>query len=384
MDLSVNIALNAYSIIILFVLLFHSIKQSDKNSLQFKLFFSIIAITLFTLFFDSLARLDGQPDTILPILNRVGNFVIFLVSPILPSIWILYVHDEIYHDGTLTKRLVMPLFLVFGINAIFLIISQFTHWYYFIDAQNIYQRGPFYFVSALFTILLMLVAFIMIIKNKKKIDSKHYNALLLFALPPFTAIFISLIFYGISLMLNSIVLSILIIGLYIQNQDLNTDYLTKVNNRKRLDQYMEEKIKISSKGRTFATIMIDLENFKNINDRLGHDVGDQILRESAHLLKSCLRSVDFIGRYGGDEFYIVLDVSQRKELMTVVDRINSRLVKYNLERSLPYPLVMSMGYDVYDASSKMTLEEFQKHIDHLMYLDKETHRSKNSNIASGR
>ena len=167
MGLNINIALNAYSIIILFVLLFHSIKQSDKNSLQFKLFFSIIAITLFSLFFDSLARLDGQPNTILPILNHVSNFMIFLISPILPSIWILYVHDEIYHDGTMTKRFMMPLFYAFGINAIFLIISQFTYWYYFIDAQNIYQRGPFFFISALFTILLTLVAFVMIIKNKK-------------------------------------------------------------------------------------------------------------------------------------------------------------------------------------------------------------------------
>ena len=185
-------------------------------------------------------------------------------------------------------------------------------------------------------------------------------------------------------MLNSIVFSIMIIGLYIQNQDLNTDYLTKINNRKRLDQYMEEKIKISSKGRTFATIMIDLENFKKINDCLGHDVGDQVLRESAHLLKSCLRSVDFIDRYSGDAFYIVLDVSQRKELMTVVDRINLRLEKYNVERALPYPLVVSMGYDLYDVSSKMTLEEFQKHIDHLMYQDKESHLSMNSPFASGR
>ncbi|KAF0224253.1 MAG: diguanylate cyclase [Erysipelotrichaceae bacterium] len=384
MGLNVNFALNAYSIIILFVLLFHSIKQSDKNSLQFKLYFSIITITLLSLIFDSLARLDGQPNTILPILNHVGNFTIFLVSPILPSIWILYIHDEIFHDGTMTKRLVMPLFLVFGINAIFLIISQFTHWYYFIDAQNIYQRGPFFIISALFTILLMLFAFLMIIKNKKKIDSKHYNALLLFAVPPFLAIFVSLVFYGISLMLNSTVLSIMIISLYIQNQDLNTDYLTKVNNRKRIDQYMEEKIRISSKGRTFATIMIDLENFKIINDHFGHDAGDQVLREAAQLLKSCLRSVDFIGRYGGDEFYIVLDVSQRSELMTVVDRINSRLKKYNCEKALPNPLVMSLGYDVYDASSKMTLEEFQKHIDHLMYRDKEVSRSKNVNFASGR
>jgi len=74
---------------------------------------------------------------------------------------------------------------------------------------------------------------------------------------------------------------------------------------------------------------------------------------------------------------MVLDVSQNSELMIVIERIHSRRIKYNEERGLPYPLVMSMGYAVYDTSSKMTLEEFQKHIDHLMYQDKEANRSKN-------
>lgn len=384
MDLNINIILNAYSSFILVVLLFHSYKQSDRKSPQFRLFLSMVIMTLITLGFDSIARLDGHPETLFPILNQVGNFSIFLVAPILPSIWVLYVHDEIFHNLDSTMKLVPMLLFVSIINAIVLITSQFTHWYYYIDALNVYHRGPFYFVSALFTILLMLVAFIMIILNKKKIDVKHYNALILFAVPPFVSILLSLVFYGISLMLNSIVLSLLIIELYIQNQDLNTDYLTKVNNRKRLDQYITEKIRISTKGRTFAIIMIDLENFKSINDHFGHDVGDHVLKEAAQLLKSCLRSQDFIGRYGGDEFYVVLDVSLRHELMTVVNRINNKLIDYNNEKKLPYDLVMSMGYDIYDPSSKMTLEAFQKHIDQLMYQDKEIHRSKNSNPSSGR
>ncbi len=379
MDLTTNIVLNTYSIIILFVLFFHSLKQSDKNSLKYKLFLSIIVATMITLLFDSLARLDGYPETIFPILNRMGNFIIFLIAPVLPSIWVLYVHDEIFHAVSKTKKLVLPLFMIFGFNAVLLILSQFTHWYYFIDAQNIYKRGPFYFVSALFTILLMLIAFIMIVKNKKVIDKKHYNGLILFAAPPFIAIIISIIFYGLSLMLNSLVLSILILALYIQNQDINTDYLTKINNRKRLDQYIEEKIKMSSKGRTFSIIMIDIDNFKSINDRLGHDMGDQVLKDTAQLLKSCIRSVDFVGRYGGDEFYIVLDISQRSELMIVVDRIQHKLEEYNTKHQLPYQLVISMGLDIYDPSSKMSVEEFQKHIDQLMYQNKRANQMNNMN-----
>jgi diguanylate cyclase (GGDEF)-like protein len=133
---------------------------------------------------------------------------------------------------------------------------------------------------------------------------------------------------------------------------------------------LKEKIGKCNEDKTFSAIMIDLNDFKSINDTFGHDIGDSALQTSVKLLKSCLRSKDFIARYGGDEFCVVLDISNRKELVELVCRINSRIEKYNESNVQPYKLGFSMGYAVYDYHSHMQAEEFQKKIDKLMYENK--------------
>lgn len=69
-------------------------------------------------------------------------------------------------------------------------------------------------------------------------------------------------------MLNSVVLSSLIVSLNIQNQNIHIDYLTGVHNRKKLKIYLKKKISKSSENKTFSAIMIDLDNFKSINKQL--------------------------------------------------------------------------------------------------------------------
>lgn len=171
-------------------------------------------------------------------------------------------------------------------------------------------------------------------------------------------------------MLNCVVLSLLIVFLNIQNQSIDTDYLTGVYNRKKLETYIKGKVSRSSENKTFSAILLDLNNFKAINDTFGHDVGDNVLETSAKLLKSSIRSNDFLARFGGDEFCIILDVSDRTNLEATVSRINDCIEKYNESCDHPYKISFSMGYAVYDYNSGMKVEEFQKQIDTLMYENK--------------
>jgi diguanylate cyclase (GGDEF)-like protein len=181
-------------------------------------------------------------------------------------------------------------------------------------------------------------------------------------------------FYGISLVLNCVVLSIFIVFLNIQNHSMNTDYLTGVNNRKNLEAFLKKKVEASMGDKTFSAILIDLNNFKSINDTFGHDMGDNALQTSSKLLASCLRSNDFVARFGGDEFYIVLDISDKKDLEALVCRIKKCFENYNKSLDQPYKLGLSMGYAVYDCHSHMSVEDFQKHIDILMYKDKQRNK----------
>jgi diguanylate cyclase (GGDEF) domain len=319
---------------------------------------------------DIFSRFDGKPGTIYPVINHLGNFLIFLLSPTIPTLWLLYVHYQVFHEEGKTRRLIYPLFAINAVNAIMVVLSQFFGWFYYIDLDNIYHRGPLFLLPASITIGLIFTAFVLVIANRKRIENKHYFSLVFFSVPSFVCIILQISFYGVSLVLNSVVLSLLIVFLNIQNQSMHTDYLTGVNNRKNLQTYLKKKISTSTGNKTFSAIMVDLDNFKSINDTFGHDMGDDALETFAKLLKSCIRSNDFIARFGGDEFFIVLDISDRANLEMTVCRINDCVEKHNKFSDQPYKLGFSMGYDVYDYYSHMKVEEFQKHIDVLMYKNK--------------
>lgn len=371
-----NLLINLYSIIILVIIYVHSLTQSEKLPFRYKLYALMLQFTAIMLVVDILSRFDGNPGTIYSKINHIGNFLIFLLNPVAPSIWLLYAHFEIFRDETLTKRFIKPAIMFIVLYAIMVIFSLPGKWLYYIDDNNIYHRGPLYFVPVVIVVGLTIAAFVLITVNRKIIEKKHYFSLIFFPVPPLAGILLQLVFYGTSLILNGMTISLLIVFFTIQNHTMDTDFLTGVYNRKRLETYMKHKIKSCSEHHTFSAILIDLNNFKSINDNYGHDMGDRALEISASMLKSCLRSNDFIARYGGDEFYIILDVSTQDDLDQAVDRINGCLEKYNSDPLKPYPLSFSMGYAVYDIKTQMRADEFQRKIDKLMYENKRAYKER--------
>lgn len=370
MSLANNIILNTNSIIILIVVSVYFYKQSGTTSIQNKIYIMMLQTTAILLLFDILSRFDGNRYAVLPFLNHAGNFTVFLLGPVLPSLWLLYVYNFVYGQFRKIRYLIYLLLAVFAVHTLMLILSQRYRWFYFIDLTNIYHRGPLFLISASVAVILFVVTSVFIILNRKRIDSKHFFALLFFAVPPFICVFVQVFIYGISIMINSVVISLLIVFLNTQTRSIYIDYLTGLNNRMKLEYYMREKVGKCKINKTFSAIMIDLDNFKNINDTFGHKTGDEALQIYAQILKRCLRSNDFIARYGGDEFCIVLDSSDAADLEKIAGRLNCAVEKFNSAGGRPYKIGMSMGYAVYDYDSHMEAEDFQKLIDRLMYKDK--------------
>ncbi|HCY64200.1 MAG TPA: GGDEF-domain containing protein [Oxalobacteraceae bacterium] len=105
----------------------------------------------------------------------------------------------------------------------------------------------------------------------------------------------------------------------------NTDALTTLPNRHWLMNYLPTAVeKAGSHGTLLAILFIDLDNFKNINDTLGHDAGDELLREAAVRLKKALRTSDHVVRLGGDEFMVILE---QVDAMEDVSRVAGHIVK---------------------------------------------------------
>lgn len=112
---------------------------------------------------------------------------------------------------------------------------------------------------------------------------------------------------------------------------LQTDYLTGLPNRYALEQYVQaaiEQYESQESGTPFALLFIDLNDFKLINDRFGHDSGDQALIEVALRLRTHIRKNDFVARYAGDEFIIALhDVQSGKDLIPIRNTIEKALAE---------------------------------------------------------
>ena len=366
-----NIVMNIFSTMLLIILYTESKKHDVQASLQYKLYMLMLQATIIMLFVDILSRFDGNQGTIYPLINQIGNFLIFMLTPVMPSIWLLYVHNEVFQNEDKTRRFAILIYAVIGMNFVLLVISEFTGWYYYIDSGNIYHRGPFFLLLAFFTVALIFAALVLITVNRKKIEKKHYSTLVFFAIPPLVGIVLQILLYGWSLMLNSLVLSLLMVFLNIQNHSIQTDYLTGVFNRKKFDSYLNAKINSSSKKKTFSAILLDMDHFKAINDTYGHEMGDDALQLCIKLLRKSLRSKDFIARYGGDEFYIILDISNLSALERIIGKINKNIEDYNKLGARPYNLGFSLGYAVYDYNSAMKAEDFKNLLDKKMYENKQ-------------
>ncbi len=375
MNIPINMALNIYSLIILFFIYINGRKHIDHARAQDRLYLALLWTTAILLLIDLFSRFDGRPGTFYPYANFWGNLLIYMLSPILPSLWFLYAYHQIFRDSAAgARRIGSFLAAICAVNGILSLLSLRFGWFYTIDSENIYHRGPFFLLPALLTLSIIGAAFVMLLINHKRIEPRFYFSLIFFAVPPFSCVLLQILIYGISFMLNSVVISILIVFFNIQNQNIYIDYLTGTNNRKRLDDYMKTKIAASTETKTFSAVLMDIDSFKEINDTYGHDAGDKALNFFVKLLYSCLRSHDFIARFGGDEFYLVLDCSTREHLEMIIHRIQNKLAEFNEKGEMPYQLSVSMGYAVYDYHRHLKAEAFQKELDLLMYQDKHTHK----------
>ncbi len=159
------------------------------------------------------------------------------------------------------------------------------------------------------------------------------------------------------------------------------DVLTGLPNRKYLfEQLSQLLIQASRHNRKVAIIFLDVDNFKDINDNYGHEIGDNVLLSIAESIKYSLRPGDIVGRIGGDEFIIILDdVAKLEDINIIINKINKsieNIPKY-IKNKLGLDIIkitFSMGISIYpDDTTK--LDELIKFADMALYKSKELGRN---------
>ncbi|UUV19992.1 GGDEF domain-containing protein (plasmid) [Fusobacteria bacterium ZRK30] len=152
-----------------------------------------------------------------------------------------------------------------------------------------------------------------------------------------------------------------------------TDHLTKAYNRLKFNEVIKVEVLRSKRYRTdLSIIMFDIDFFKNINDRYGHDIGDLVLVEISKLVKKSVRETDVFCRWGGEEFMVLLPNTSLEFAVLVAERIRKLIYNFqikNIEK-------VSCSFGVVSFNFEEDLDGFIKRVDNKLYTAKDNGRNR--------
>ncbi len=156
------------------------------------------------------------------------------------------------------------------------------------------------------------------------------------------------------------------------------DALTGLLNRRAIMDILEREVARASRlGSRLAVLMIDLDHFKRINDTLGHPVGDALLKESAARMESSIRAYDRVGRYGGEEFLVVLPNISRADASQVAERLRARIAGSTVPTHRgPVDVTASVGICVAQGVANLDVDTILREADDALYQAKESGRNR--------
>ncbi len=368
MELLLHIDINIFASLIMISLFWITQRRLDKYDMQHKLFGYMCLTVCLMLLLESLKWvINGQSGELFFILNYITNFAIICISPLLGCLWMIYITNFICVLEKKRRKHDLILMLPLIINIFIIIITSNTDLIFMISANNIFSRGRFY--PILFSLCYgpLIYTLILLLKNKNKIEKTNFKAFIIFNLLPVFGATIQVIQYGLLSIWSSSAFALLIVFLYAEIKGLQKDHLTGIYNRKQLENFLRIKLRNS---RSFSILMIDLDDFKIINDSYGHNEGDKALIAVTNIFLKSTRNIDLVSRYAGDEFIIIMENASSSSVNAMINRIQNNLKDYNMKSGNQYNLQMSIGYYTILDPKNETLESIINAADKSMYAEK--------------
>ncbi|MDL1963117.1 MAG: diguanylate cyclase [Deltaproteobacteria bacterium] len=161
-----------------------------------------------------------------------------------------------------------------------------------------------------------------------------------------------------------------------------TDPLTKIYNRGYLNQHLSEEIKRARRyKRPLSLILCDIDHFKKVNDTYGHQIGDQVLKEFVQCIKESIRyDVDWVVRYGGEEFIVVLPETDLRSACFVAERLRNVIAMKTIEvKDKVIHITASFGVNSIDSTTpddKISSNAIINEADRCLYLAKQEGRNR--------
>ncbi|MEA4894551.1 MAG: diguanylate cyclase [Oscillospiraceae bacterium] len=366
-----NVEINIFSLVLLAIIIVNMYSRTREYLPDQKLFFYICFSVAVIIILDSAQWLcDGHPGLLIYYVNYISNTFYYALQMLPYLLWCLYVRYKIKMDIKETLKAKWLLLIPFFINILLTIITCFNGLFFYIDSRNYYHRGDYFWISVVMTYSYFIYALLYLFLNRRKTERDIFTSLIVFTLPPLIGSIIQVFHFGIALIWPGISVSLLIIYINIQKNQLYTDHLTGLYNRRLLDMHLDECLKNNYKHDRIGVLMLDIDDFKQINDAYGHLAGDQALVDTAGILKKSGGKGAFIARYGGDEFVVIAPACDISELERIAEEIEKNIEAFNKQDSAMYTVHLSIGYEVFECSGNLSKFDVLARIDKQMYEKK--------------
>ncbi len=155
------------------------------------------------------------------------------------------------------------------------------------------------------------------------------------------------------------------------------DALTGFYNRRQLEERIKQEVAgAKRKNNNLCAIMIDIDFFKNVNDTYGHAVGDLVLKTVAHIIKAQLREYDIAGRYGGEEFTVLLPFTKLEDAQSVAERLRKAVERKSVDISKVVPDTLNKNINVTISLGVYQLQSSDEDVDLLQKADNALYQAK--------
>jgi len=345
-------------------------KISTERNTRHKTIFTAISIgTIILLVSDSINWLvDGHPEQILIVLNSLALATYYFMHFVVLSLWALYVWTITNPERKIPSLLIMILTIACLSFLVLVVSNTWNGLLYTIDENNSYYRGVLFIPFAVACAVLLAFALCISVQKRRILNKGVFATLVLFPVLPLIGAVAQAFFFGLPLIWTLAAFTIFVVYINIQNDLVAVDQLTGTYSRVQIMSLLKRKLK--KRNASFAVIMIDIDDFKTINDTYGHLEGDSALEEVPVILREAIRPIDFVSRIGGDEFLVLLDVDTESGLSDIIERIGRSIVRRNNHTSKSYHLSLSIGASVFCAEEYGSVAQVMAKVDGLMYAEK--------------
>ena len=356
--------------LVLFLLLYRiriaQTNQFDENAYNLMLIVTFIATINETLSF----IIDAQPGFIFHILQYLTNTIASASSGIIGYCWCLFVEYHIHRNFERIKKKSRILAIPLMAATILIIINLFgTGIIFDISKENIYTRGPMNFILYIFVFIYYIESIYTVHKDKNDSILVEFFPSYYFIIPCMIGTMIQGFFFGISTIWLCVAIAFILVYIESQISVSFIDDLSGLYNRKYMNHYLN-KLQ-SNKTKHVYGFLMDINEFKAINDTYGHLKGDHALIEFGRILQHSIDKDSVAIRMGGDEFVIFAKLQSDTEAVKLKKRIENNVRQFNIHSKEPFHLSFSIGIAKYNGKN---IDTFLSAMDDSMYEAKNMHR----------